>query len=221
MTSNNFSVISNYTSGIRTSADLNPKGLQTLTLELDSAGVPISVAHSTIIHNPNQQIKFPLTTPYTYATIKDISHIEGDTADRLLITYVDGDREIIPPVFGAELVVNGTFDTDTGWSKDAGWSISGGEARSDGTQTTDSLLLSANQIVTTAGEQYQISFDMMSISSGHVRISVGGHETNNFTTLGRHTWVISSVGGIWYLDVIASADFVGSVDNLSFRKVTN
>lgn len=41
---------------------------------------------------------------------------------------------------GPELVVNGTFASDTAWTKGTGWSISGGMARIDGTNTASSLL---------------------------------------------------------------------------------
>jgi hypothetical protein len=89
-------MISNYTAGIRTSADLNPKGVQTLTLELDGAGVPTGYSTGHLIANPNQQIKFPLTTPYTYSVdYKDIKAISGDETS-LTITYTDDTVEVIP-----------------------------------------------------------------------------------------------------------------------------
>ena len=52
--------------------------------------------------------------------------------DASLIAYPSGYKESKiyaqkpVPSYGAELVNNGDFATDTGWNKNANWSISGG-----------------------------------------------------------------------------------------------
>ena len=86
--------------------------------------------------------------------------------------YKDGKLYSIRPVpeYGAELVTNGTFDTDSGWNKGSGWTISGGKANassatSDFTQT----------ISYTLGKTYRISYTISNYSSGSVRTLLGAY----------------------------------------------
>jgi len=55
------------------------------------------------------------------------------------------------------LVTNGTFDSDSDWTKGTGWSIASGVASCDGTQTADSAL---SQVLSgvTAGTKVDITF---------------------------------------------------------------
>lgn len=89
-------MISNYAATIRTNVDFNPKGLQTLVLELDSAGVPTGYADTVLKHNPSQQIVFPLSpASVTYVATKDITAISGNAAS-LTITHSDLTTTVIP-----------------------------------------------------------------------------------------------------------------------------
>jgi hypothetical protein len=91
-----FSTISNYVETIKTNVDLNPKGLQTLALKLDGAGVPTAYTDTVLKHNPSQQIVFPLSpAPVTYTTTKDITAISGGAAS-LTITHSDLTTTVIP-----------------------------------------------------------------------------------------------------------------------------
>jgi len=95
MTSYNFSEPTNYVETIRTNADLNPVGLQTLCLELNSAGVPQSYTETVLKHNAKQEILFPLVPAYTYTTTKDIADISGNETS-LTITHTDTTTVTIP-----------------------------------------------------------------------------------------------------------------------------
>jgi|GEM_PF-5082036 len=219
MTSYDFAETTNYAETIRTNADLNPIGLQTLCIDLDYAGVPQSYTETELKHNAKQEIVFPLTAPYTYTTTKDIADIKGNTTDRLLVSYVDGSDEVIPPAFGAELVVNGSFDTDTAWAKGTGWAISAGSANCNGTQVAESELQSVNSVVLTAGKSYQLFLSIGSVSAGAFKISAGDGSTGWLGTSGVYTHAFVHGGGNIYVDIIADADFIGSINSISIKEI--
>ncbi len=71
-----------------------------------------------------------------------------------------------------ELITNGTFDSDTDWTKDplsggTSWVISGGSASIDGTQTSASDIF--QNISVEAGKTYAIKFDVV-VASGSVQV---------------------------------------------------
>jgi len=95
MTNYNFEEITNYVETIRTNVDLNPVGLQTLCLDLDSVGVPQHYTEAVLHHNAKQEIVFPLVPAYTYTTTKDMADISGNETS-LTITHTDATTVIIP-----------------------------------------------------------------------------------------------------------------------------
>lgn len=108
------------------------------------------------------------------------------------------------------LVTNGTFDTDSDWSKGTGWSISGGKAIHTGAQ---SLLSQIN--VFTIGSKYKISFDLSDAdSSNYIRLLtshyVGG---GNFSTNGSQVVYVTS--NITQLYIYGVGDI--TIDNVSVQ----
>ena len=74
----------------------------------------------------------------------------------------------------SNMVTNGGFDADTGWTKGTGWTISGGKANFDGSSTA--FLQqdpSSNGIV--VGNAYEVTFTVSGYVSGAVRSSLGGY----------------------------------------------
>jgi hypothetical protein len=69
-----------------------------------------------------------------------------------------------------EFVTNGTFDTDTDWTKGVGWSISGGVAHLDWTQTNWSDLV---QSVGVTDVTYTYTYTIKNYVSGNFRIVAG------------------------------------------------
>jgi hypothetical protein len=70
--------------------------------------------------------------------------------------------------FGNELLLNGGFDSGTVWSRGAGWTISGGllnDVGSTGTETSQSCTIRSCL--------YKIEFDIVSWTSGQVKIIIG------------------------------------------------
>lgn len=71
---------------------------------------------------------------------------------------------------GVELVTNGTFDTDTDWTKGTGWTISGGTAVAT-SATAFSELLQAN-IGLSAGSVYRVTVDA-TVTTGDAALFAG------------------------------------------------
>ena len=69
------------------------------------------------------------------------------------------------PEYGAELVTNGTFDTDSDWTKETGWTISGGKASYNGSAATSALYQNISAV---SGTTYRVSFRVVNYVSGSV-----------------------------------------------------
>ena len=67
----------------------------------------------------------------------------------------------------ANIVQNGTFDTDTDWTKGTGVTISGGKA--NWTNTANNVGVNQNGIIT-SGKTYKISYTVSNYSSGSIRV---------------------------------------------------
>lgn len=74
---------------------------------------------------------------------------------------------------GPEIVVNGSFSTDTDWTKGTGWAITGGEAIFSGTQTGDTLeqTYTAQFVV---GARYRLRFSVTFVVPADVRVKIEG-----------------------------------------------
>ena len=120
--------------------------------------------------------------------------------------------------FELNLVTNGTFDTDSDWSKGTGWSIANGVAASDGSQSSNSGLIQYN--VHTSGKTYTLTFDVVSTNSEQIKFWVNGAQ-NIFTSalgVGTHTYTYTALHtGTAYFE--ATAAFVGSIDNVKIQEV--
>lgn len=66
-----------------------------------------------------------------------------------------------PQVIGPELVTNGTFDTDSDWTKGTGWTISGGSLNLDTSVSGSGVVTIAEQTLSTVtGRVYKVTFDV-------------------------------------------------------------
>ena len=119
---------------------------------------------------------------------------------------------------GVELVTNGGFDTDSDWLKGIGWSISGGKATSDGTQTTNSDLRTLSTVGMTIGSYIVVTLSA-EVTSGSIFVKARGNVSANITTTGDKNIIISVGSSSDYFSIVASSDFIGSVDNISVQKV--
>lgn len=91
-----------------------------------------------------------------------------------ILAYPDRTRDtatvITGPDVGADMASNGSFATDTGWTKDAGWTISGGVASVNGADK--SLFQSVSGAV--VGRSYLVTFTITSITSGSIMARTTG-----------------------------------------------
>jgi hypothetical protein len=135
--------------------------------------------------------------------------------------YDDGKLLSVKPVqtFGSELVTNGTFDTDTDWSKGTNWTISGGSATSDGVNATSNL----SQVITSfSGKTFLVEGNASNVSQGFAYVSLGGSDLQivvNSSGAFKHYVTISS--GNSTLFISARNNFIGSIDNVSVKEVTD
>jgi hypothetical protein len=119
--------------------------------------------------------------------------------------------------YGSELVTNGSFATDSNWVKQTGWSIANGKASSDGSQSLPEEIYQTGVVV--IGKTYKLVYNIVDYTSGTVRIRCGNtfDVTNN--AIGTYTAFLTATsnGGV---GIQASADFIGSIDNVSVKEVT-
>ena len=76
-----------------------------------------------------------------------------------------------------ELVVNGDFATDTGWTKDSGWTISGGVAIHNG---ADGAIWQTSASVIN-GKTYKVSLTAINVTAGTLYPHIAG--TNSFVEI--------------------------------------
>ena len=117
-------------------------------------------------------------------------------------------------LFGAELVTNGDFATDSNWVKGTGWTISNGLLSCDGTQTSVSQVYQFG--VVTLGTKYQITFSVSNYSSGTIRAGADGSWGSYYSANGTYTYDITSAGTLFIIQ--ANSSFTGSIDNVSVKE---
>ncbi len=135
----------------------------------------------------------------------------GTDSDAYLNVRIDDNAAHMPSV-----VTNGTFASDTGWTKGVGWTIAAGVADSDGTQEAVSDLSQTPTLVD--GVSYILSF-VMTRSAGTITPIVGGTTGTVRSTADTFTETIVA-GATDTLVFRASADFVGTIDTVTLTPVT-
>jgi hypothetical protein len=164
---------------------------------------------------------YPSLTPIkTFGIDADFDFTRGSSATRVnelgLVQDVqllsgelvqNGDFEEI----GSELVTNGGFDTDTGWTKGTGWSIANGSL--NGVNATSSTYQN-NGLV--SGKFYKVVYDVSNYSSGTVQLKLGGTLGEARNENGTYTEYIKASQVITW---IVGTNFTGSIDNVSVKEV--
>jgi len=126
-------------------------------------------------------------------------------------------------VLGAELVTNGGFDANTGWTQGAGWSISGGRAvrvpAGGGSTISQSATIKP-------GVTYKVEFDYYGLTSTGLyasfrggAIAVGPVISVSGAT-GRYSGFIRATSGNNTLDITSpDASTTGSFDNFTIKEI--
>jgi hypothetical protein len=159
---------------------------------------------------------------YDHGTGKFV--LDGMEYDRLLRS------DTTVPVYGSDLVVNGSFATGdfTGWTPGTGWSVSGGKALH-----TAGSVSSLSQTVTEPvawGEiadrrLYYLQFTISGATAGSMYVGLGTslaealNGVRTFSANATHTTIVNvnttAASFLLYFD--PSSDFNGSIDNISVK----
>ena len=118
------------------------------------------------------------------------------------------------------LITNGTFDTDSDWTKGTGWSISGGTANCIGGAGS----LNLTQVALEIGKRYTVTYTVSNYSTGTIHPIMGGWTHGTYqSSNGTYTEVISnnhaSANTTFYMQ--GKSGFVGSIDNVSVKEYTS
>lgn len=93
-----------------------------------------------------------------------------------LASFGDGlaavlDQKAGVPVLGPELVANGAFGSDTGWTKGAGWAIGGGQASITSAASNSDL---SQNIGAVTGRFYRVTFDYIASAAFNIWLGSSG-----------------------------------------------
>jgi len=133
------------------------------------------------------------------------------------VNWVVGLRLGVGTVYQPVTVVNGGFDTDSGWIKGAGWTITDGVA-SFNNATGNNLYQSASLV---AGAAYIVTWTMTK-SAGIIRPVFFGGTTvyGAYGTVGNNKQILIAATGNNQLLFEASAGTVCTIDNVTLTRVT-
>jgi len=118
---------------------------------------------------------------------------------------------------GTNLATNGTFDTDTLWSKGTGWTISGGKANVS--NSGGASYLTRADIAPTIGKRYCVAFTVSNYVAGTVRFTCGGVNGQAVTANGDYVEVFTAVSAVQF-SLYGGTTAVCSFDNVSFEEVS-
>ena len=127
---------------------------------------------------------------------------------------VSGGVLVNEPTLGPELITNGGFDSDTGWTKGTGWTIESGVGKAS---SASSFL---SQTIDGTKDMWLFnSFTVVSITAGNARPSIGGHSQGvGITTTGNYSGSMSSNSDA-YQGVYGASSFSGTIDNVSIKRI--
>ena len=157
------------------------------------------------------------------------NHKEGVASGNLQAWYRMGDGSLddyavigdeTNITLGNNMVTNGTFASDSDWTKGTGWSIGSGVA--SGSSIGHSQILSQD-ISAVTGKIYKVSFDVTSYSAGNVIfVDIGSSTTlSNFvlaSPVGRKNVYLKAAGSDLMLYAMGfGLEFTGSIDNVKVQ----
>ena len=122
--------------------------------------------------------------------------------------------------YGSELVVNGSFDTNTNWGFIGTANISNGFAVFP--DTTSSYFYQTN-IVDLSVKKYKLVYEVIETNAGTLRLSGGNSAFGTVdlnSSVGVHTIDLTSNGTKRHLQFFNATSFVGKIDNVSLKEVT-
>ena len=132
--------------------------------------------------------------------------------------YNTGKILSVKPVqtYGPELVTNGDFATDSGWTKGSNWTISGGKANSNG-----SGLIYQTSVSYVDGKTYKVTFDA-NITSGAGTVRLGNTSTStSFANGANEFYLQTNTNNTTRYIFFQGISLNGSIDNVSVKEALN
>ena len=138
-----------------------------------------------------------------------LAYYEGDPLYGYLVKFKPAHTYVMITPSG--LVMNGTFDADTDWTKGTNWIISDGVASRSYLMAQSSI----DQTLTiTADETYMVIYEITSLSSGGFKALLGGTIGELRDTVGVHSELMIAGSSDSDIKIRANAFTNGSVDNV-------
>lgn len=122
------------------------------------------------------------------------------------------------PPLGAELAANGSFSSDTIWTKGTGWTIAGGVAVASTATGSCTQNVITNAGAGQQGDQIVMSLDIVTRTGGWLRPHIGGTTLWGWQTTGSKLCSgFGSGSNAAGLNVVTN--FSGTVDNVSVKRL--
>lgn len=122
---------------------------------------------------------------------------------------------------GADVVTNGTFASDSGWTKGTGFTIGSGTADCDGSQSGNTSLAQTYAGGFEAGRKYSISFTISDYTAGSINPHITGASSGNVNGNGTKTSVITATSSNNDIVMYANADFDAKIDDIVIYPLEN
>ncbi len=117
---------------------------------------------------------------------------------------------------GANLVTNGDFAADSGWSGAAEWTTAGGDLDCDGNQAGDSDVVSDTAITTVTGQVYRVTFTVTVYTAGNVVALIDGVEVGgDKAAVGTYTTYVAATDTSTTVGFTGDVGYIGSIDNVA------
>lgn len=137
--------------------------------------------------------------------------------DIKMATLADTVAETVGTDITTELVSNGDFDDEVGWNlNDAAITIGSGTLNVSGAQA--GFESATQDSVVETGKKYRCRYEVTSYTAGTAHIRLGTAEGDSNSSIGFYDEVITASST--YIGIYFSSDFIGSIDNVSVREVT-
>ena len=156
------------------------------------------------------------------------NHKEGVASGNLTSWYRMGDGTLDTyavicneknNTLGTDVVVNGTFDSDSNWTKGTGWTIGSGTADCDGSQSGNTALSQTYSSGFTSGKEYQVQFTITDYTAGSINPHITGASSGNVNGNRTKTSVITATSSNNDIVMYANADFDAKIDNITIREI--
>lgn len=158
--------------------------------------------------NVAETITVPTFTNAASGTTNAARLVITATADTWLLGLTSSDGDI---------VTNGAFASDTGWTKGTGWTIAGGVAVATGAISTE---LSQEPANLKANRYYTTTFTVSGFAAGTVALSLGGG-TNGTARSSDATFTETLLSGSDADIAFITSGFTGNIDNVTVTPVAS